>query len=333
MSTNSTSFAPYAYGVVSSTCLSNQSLAHEVGHVQGLMHDRTNAGSWTPVYPYAYGYRRCVSDGTGFRDVMSYSCSGAPRVLNFSNPNVNYNGYATGVSYEMDAANSAENARALNNTAATVAAFRSSTSAAAAPAAPSGLSINSRAYNSVGVSWADNASNESGFKLQRSTNGVDYSEIATLGADTRSYTDTSVASKSIYYYRVAAYNGVGVSAYSNSASVTTPDVPPPAPGEPTSVAATNKGDGTALVSWTAESTGATSFEVMRSTYSSRKGSWGTPVAAATVPSSVTSVVDSSGAGTYRYTVRSVNSGGASAYAGPASVTVTAAATTAKRRVK
>ncbi len=102
---------------MASDCLSNQSLAHELGHQQGLMHDRDNSSGWSGVYPYSYGYRRCVSDGTGFRDVMSYSCTGAPRVLEFSNPNVNWNGYAAGVSYEADPANSAENARSLNNTA------------------------------------------------------------------------------------------------------------------------------------------------------------------------------------------------------------------------
>ena len=332
MSTNSTSFAPYAYGVVGSTCLSSQSLAHEAGHVQGLMHDRDNSGTWVPAYPYAYGYRRCVSDGTGFRDIMSYSCTGAPRVLQFSNPNVNYNGYPTGVSYEIDVAHSAENARALNNTAGTVAAFRGSSSVSASPAAPTGLTVKSSAYDKVVLSWTDNASNESGFNLQRSSNGVDYAMIATLGANTIAYTDTNVSAKTSYYYRVNAYNSVGTSAYSNGVNAVTPDAPPPAPPAPTSVAAANNGDGTALVSWTIGSTGATSFEVMRSTYNARKRTWGTPVSAATAPGSVLSILDSTGAGTYRYTVRAVNSGGASAYAGPASVTVTTA-TTARRAGK
>ena len=331
MTTNSTSFAPYAYGVVQSSCLSSQSLAHELGHQQGLMHDRTSSSGWAGVYPYSYGYRRCVSDGTGFRDIMSYSCTGAPRVLQFSNPNVNYNGYPTGISYELDAANSAENARSLNNTAATVAAFRGSAPTNTAPTAPSGLAVKSSAYNSISLGWTDNATNETGFKLQRSTNGVDYVEIATLGADTRSYTDGSVSSKATYYYRVAAYNSSGSSSYSNSTSVTTPDAPPPAPVAPTGVAAANNGDGTALVSWSAGTSTATSFEVMRATYNSRKGTWGTPVSAATVPASVLSFVDATGAGTFRYTVRAVNSGGASAYAGPASVSVTSPTATSSKR--
>lgn len=326
MTSNSTSFASSAYGVVWSSCLSNQSLAHEVGHTQGLMHDRDSSGSWAGVFPYSYGYRRCVSDGTGFRDVMSYSCSGAPRVLVFSNPYVNWNGYPAGISYESSPTTSAENARTLINTAATVAAFRSgssSTISPTAPAAPSGLVIKSTAYNSVTIGWADNSSNETGFKVERSGDGVNYSEIANLGADSRTFADGTVAARTPYYYRVRAYNSAGASGYSNTGSVTTPDVPPPPPPAPSSVVAVNNADGTALTSWTEQSSAAASFEVRREKWDSRKGTWGGSTIAATVPGSVYSIVDTTGAGTYRYFVRALNAGGASAATGSASVTVTA----------
>jgi hypothetical protein len=293
-----------------------------------LMHDRDSSSGWAGVYPYSYGYRRCVSDGTGFRDVMSYSCTGAPRVLEFSNPNVTWNGYASGVSYELDPANSAENARSLNNTAATVAAFRGSTSVGTStpPAAPSGMAVKGAAYNSVSLAWTDNASNETGFKLERSPNGVDFAEIATLGADAKTYADGSVAAKTAYYYRVRAYNSAGVSGYSNAVSVTTPDVPPPPPSAPSSVAALDDKDGTATVAWTASTTSVSSFEVRREKWDTRKLVWGSATTAATVPVSVLSIVDSTGTGQYRYSVRAVNSGGASGYAGPAPVTVTSAST-------
>ena len=50
-----------------------------------------------PLYPYGYGHRVCRTDGTGFRDIMSYPCDGAPRVLLFSTPYRTYNGWAAGV--------------------------------------------------------------------------------------------------------------------------------------------------------------------------------------------------------------------------------------------
>ncbi len=325
MTSNSTSFAPYAFGVVYSACLSNQSLAHELGHQQGVMHDR-DSSPYGGVYPYSYGYRVCASDGTGFRDIMSYSCSGAPRVLLFSNPNVNYNGHAAGVSYEMSPSQAAENARSLNNTAATVAAFRSSGNpqppSNTTPAAPSGLSARSVAYNQVSLGWLDNANNESGFKLERSSDGVAFTEVATLGADTSSYTDGSVNARSTYYYRLRAYNSAGSSGFSNAINVTTPDAPPPPPPPPTAVAAADNADGSATVSWSAASGSATSFEVMRESYDSRRKRWRSATTVGTVPSSVSSLIDASGSGTFRYSVRSSNASGRSAYAGPAQVNVT-----------
>jgi hypothetical protein len=254
---------------------------------------------------------------------MSYSCSGAPRVLLFSNPYVTYNGHPAGIAYEANPSQSAENTRSLNNTAKTVAAFRgASTSTSAAPAAPTGLAAQSATYNRVSLAWVDNATNETGFKLERSTDGVNFSEIATLGTDTKAYSDATVQALTTYYYRVRAFNSAGASGYSSTVNVRTPDVPPPPPPAPTSVTAGDNGDGTALVSWTVGTTSASSFEVHREKWDSRKGVWTGTTTAATVPASVRSVVDSTGAGTYRYSVRASNSGGASAYVGPVSVAVT-----------
>ena len=115
MSSVSTSFASHAFNVVDQSCAAgNLSYAHEVGHNQGLQHDPANAGGGSPAYPFAYGYQ---DPGGAFRTVMAYG--GAPRVPQFSNPNVFYAGRPTGTAAQ-------DNARALNTTAATVANFRSS---------------------------------------------------------------------------------------------------------------------------------------------------------------------------------------------------------------
>jgi peptidyl-Asp metalloendopeptidase len=320
-----------AYSVVHSTCLSNQSLAHELGHLQGLDHNRENtAGSgW---YAYSFGYRVCASDG--FRDIMSYPCStSVPRVLQFSNPNVYYNSYATGVSYELSPSTSAENTRTLNNTATTVAGYRVSSTTTTVPAAPSSLAVQNSAYNYVTVGWTDNSSNESGFKVERSPDGVTFSEISSVGSGTTSYTDSSVATSTKYYYRVRAYNSAGTSAYSNVANLTTAAAPPPPPPAPTGVAALNDADGTATVSWIVGTTTATGFSVSRQTWDSRKGVWGSATTVASVPSGVLSLIDTTGTGTYRYSVCATNSGGSSGYAGPASVTVTSATSTSRTRGK
>jgi hypothetical protein len=139
MTTVSTSFASSAFSVVTQSCFSQQTLAHEIGHNQGNAHDRPNGSQ--SAYPYSYGYRTCdniaPTNGQKFRTVMGYPCSNVPRVNYFSNPNVFYNGAPMGVAYESNPSVAADNARSMNNTAAVVAAFR--TPPASPPAAPTEL--------------------------------------------------------------------------------------------------------------------------------------------------------------------------------------------------
>ena len=87
------------------------------------------------------------------------------------------------------------------------------------PAAPSALSAVA-GKRKITLNWADNSSNESGFKIERSTDGVTFTQIATTGADTATYTNSNLTTGATYHYRVRAYNSSGDSAYSNVASAT-----------------------------------------------------------------------------------------------------------------
>ncbi len=93
------------------------------------------------------------------------------------------------------------------------------------PAAPSGLSANATGTSSIDLSWTDNASDEDGFNVERSEDGLNYSVVAALGADVTSYTDNGLASATTYSYRVTAFNTAGSSAESNTATATTDDDP------------------------------------------------------------------------------------------------------------
>ena len=95
-------------------------------------------------------------------------------------------------------------------------------SAGPVPAAPTDLKGGVRT-NRVRLQWTDNSTNESGFKVERCT-GVgcaNFAQIGTVAANATRYTDTTVAAKTTYLYRVYAYNDAGNSAYSNTISVTT----------------------------------------------------------------------------------------------------------------
>ncbi|MEO6689945.1 MAG: M12 family metallo-peptidase [Dokdonella sp.] len=91
------------------------SFAHEIGHLQSARHDPANDPTNTP---YAYGHGYQYSAG-GWRTIMAYDCSSGCTRLNFwSNPGKTYNGHAMGTTSKND------NHRVLNNTRATIAAFR-----------------------------------------------------------------------------------------------------------------------------------------------------------------------------------------------------------------
>lgn len=96
-----------------------------------------------------------------------------------------------------------------------------------APQAPSGLAATAPAYNTVNLSWTDNASSEAGFKIERGTAAAGpFTQIATNAASDNTYTDTGRAALTTYHYRVRSYNGNGNSDYTSVASVTTPNAPP-----------------------------------------------------------------------------------------------------------
>jgi hypothetical protein len=66
----------------------------------------------------------------------------------------------------------------------------------------------------VKLTWKDNSADELGFKIERKNGiGGTYSEIATVGPNMTSYTDTGLSPSTTYYYRVRAYNSAGHSAY------------------------------------------------------------------------------------------------------------------------
>ncbi|WP_257385086.1 zinc-dependent metalloprotease [Tahibacter caeni] len=92
------------------------SFAHEIGHLQSARHDPANDPTNTP-YAYGHGFQ---STAGGWRTIMAYACSSTTctRINYWSNPSKTYGGRAMGTTNRND------NARVLNNTRATVAAFR-----------------------------------------------------------------------------------------------------------------------------------------------------------------------------------------------------------------
>jgi FtsP/CotA-like multicopper oxidase with cupredoxin domain len=132
------------------------------------------------------------------------------------------------------------------------------------PAAPGNLTATlDSATPQVNLSWTDNATDETGFVVERSANGGAFTVIATLpGLDIVSYSDTNVASGDTYEYQVAATNALGQSGYSNIALVDWTGNPP---ADPTNLLAEVLSATQVSLSWADNANNETGYTVQRCT--------------------------------------------------------------------
>jgi predicted phage tail protein len=183
---------------------------------------------------------------------------------------------------------------------------------AAPPAAPNGLTAGGATSSTIKLTWSDNASNESGFKIERCT-GVgctNFAQIATVGSNVTTYTNSGLAASTAYSYRVRAYNSGGDSAYSNVVSATTTAQPAP-PTAPTGLTANAISKTQINLSWTDSADNEDGFKIERCT-----GATCTKFAKiATVGANITAYSNTGlrKGTTYRYRVAAYNAGGTSGY--------------------
>jgi len=137
-----------------------------------------------------------------------------------------------------------------------------------APSAPSQLAVGvsaSSPTSSLVLTWVDTATNETGYRVERSPNGSSFSQIAQLGSGAASYVDSGLTSGTAFYYRVSAYNSGGASGYSNMASGQTQAAPtaplsvPSAPDGPSPANGATNVNANVTLGWAA--TNATKYDV------------------------------------------------------------------------
>jgi hypothetical protein len=131
------------------------------------------------------------------------------------------------------------------------------------PDPPSNLTANASACNQIDLTWQDNSGNETLFSIERSTDGSNFGEIDTVGANITSYNDTTVAENTTYWYRVRAYNSAGYSSYSNTASDTTPTCTGEPPAAPTNLQGKTRGKAKIALNWTDNSNNEDGFYIYR----------------------------------------------------------------------
>lgn len=186
------------------------------------------------------------------------------------------------------------------------------TTLSAGPAAPSNLAATAASGSSIRLTWTDNATTETGFKLERRSGAGSWGQIATAAANATGYTNTGLIAETVYCYRVRAYNAGGDSAYTNEACAT----PPSLPAAPANLTATATSISQINLAWQDLSSNEDGFRIYRKT-----GSGGTWSAIFTTVADVITYSDTGLATctSYYYQLRAVNVAGSS----PQSNTVSA----------
>ena len=101
------------------------------------------------------------------------------------------------------------------------------TTAPCTPAAPTSLTQGTVTGSSIAFSWTDNATNETGFSIERCSGAgcSNFAEITTVGQNVVNYTNSSLACATSFSYRVRAYvTGAGgpyYSSYTNTITAST----------------------------------------------------------------------------------------------------------------
>jgi phosphodiesterase/alkaline phosphatase D-like protein len=182
------------------------------------------------------------------------------------------------------------------------------------PAAPGNLSATAVSASEIDLSWTNNATNQTGFSIQRSTDGTTFTPLAAVAANVTSFKDTGLTAHTQYFYRVQATNANGGSLFSNVASASTSSTGIPA--APSNLLATAVSTSEIDLSWTNNATDQTGFLIQRSTDGTNFTSL------ATVAANVTSFNDTGlTANTqYFYRVQATNANGGSLFSNVASAT-------------
>lgn len=88
--------------------------------------------------------------------------------------------------------------------------------------APTGLYARAQSPTGVRLWWQDPQAIETGFRVQRSLDGSNWTDVADLGPDDVSYLAGGLASATLYYWRVLTRVGADLGGASNRATATTP---------------------------------------------------------------------------------------------------------------
>lgn len=90
------------------------------------------------------------------------------------------------------------------------------------PNAPTGLTFAPVTQTSIQLNWSDNATNEVGYAVYRSTDGTNFNFLTQTAVDATSFNDTGLIPGTTYFYRVAAVTEGALSSLLSGSQATNP---------------------------------------------------------------------------------------------------------------
>ena len=211
--------------------------------------------SWTDNANNEDGFKveRCTGAGcTNFGQIAQPGAN----VTTFNNSGL---AASTTYRYRIRSYNATGNSGYSNTSEATTSSGTSSTFGA-----PTNLVAVAKSDQQIDLTWQDNSTAETGFKLYRSIDNIKFSRIATLDANVTSFSNTGRPASTTYYYKVLAFNASANTAYSNTASATTFAPATVKPAAPSSLAAVALSATQIKLTWTDNANNETGFRVYRS---------------------------------------------------------------------
>lgn len=181
------------------------------------------------------------------------------------------------------------------------------------PTAPSNFVATAQSQSSIRLTWQDNSTNETSFRLSRSTDGSTFTTLVVVGANVTNYTDQGLSTNTQYFYRLVATNLGGDSTAVDANAFTHPN-PPTAP---TGLQAQALSQTSIRLTWTDAASTETGFRIERRTASSQFAAVGTAAQNATMFVDTNGLVADTA---YTYRIAAVNDGGNSTFSNDATAT-------------
>jgi fibronectin type 3 domain-containing protein len=125
------------------------------------------------------------------------------------------------------------------------------------PAAPSALAATTISATQINLTWTDNSTNETQFRIEARTAATPFAQVGTVAANTTSLSHTLLSPKTQYVYKVRACNATDCSAYSSEITAVT------SPSAPTGLSATAPSHTQVNLSWTAPAQSVTGYTIER----------------------------------------------------------------------